>query len=545
LEKSLSGSLDRLLGRTPSLVSSPRDGFAKGKRGHSFLSLGSTKSVHSGDVTERLKKMDTHIFHGNSSCKVHDVYEIGEEIGKGAFGVVYSAKDRATGHTFCCKTVRKDSLTERQLGDVKLEAEIMLHLRGHPNVVDIMGVFEDDDHLYIVEEMCTGGDLAERLAARSKMTEREAAWIMQQVLSVVEHCHNMGVHYRDIKLENFLLLSPEPDSPLKATDFGVSIFLCPDQQCEEFCGTPAYMAPEVFDLSYSYPSDVWSCGVMMYFILSGEFPFKGKNDLDLAYHVCSAKVKFEGEAWSKVSEAGKDLLRRMLARLPKDRLTAHDALKHEWFQKQGACDEPLCNTVLARMRAYSRMSRFKREVMRIIIRDMDMEYLVGLKAMFSGMDADNNGVLSVQEIIEALEKQGAEVAHHEVQQLVKEMDIDGNGHIDYEEFLAAALNRSLLDQKDLLLAAFKHFDKDGDGFITKVELLEGLSYAKVDEAQISAMVDAVDSDKNGKVDFLEFTKMMFEDYEDFVSHPRPAKRLFHKKARLQDALGKGESCAIM
>ncbi|KAF5827472.1 kinase-like domain-containing protein [Dunaliella salina] len=193
----------------------------------------------------------------------------------GASGVVYKARDRKTGLDFCCKSIRKELLTPEVSDGIKHEAEVMMHLRGHPNIVEIMGLFEDASHIHIIQELCAGGDLLSKMAkSLEPCSEDLAAYITRSMLLVIRHCHSCGVIYRDIKPDNFLLSSDGPDAVLKATDFGISKFMKPGETPNEFMGTPTYMAPEVFDMECGFPSDIWSAGVMLYWILCGEFPFK-------------------------------------------------------------------------------------------------------------------------------------------------------------------------------------------------------------------------------------------------------------------------------
>ncbi|GFH27072.1 uncharacterized protein HaLaN_25332, partial [Haematococcus lacustris] len=158
----------------------------------------------------------------------------------------------------------------------------MLHLRGHPNVVEVYGMFEDEDNIHIVQELCSGGDLKSKLTkAVVPPTEREASAIMHSILQVLEYCHSRQVLYRDVKPDNFLLSTNGPDAVLKATDFGISKILEGDETVSDDCGTPTYMSPEMHkskysgsDSKYGFPADIWAAGVTLYFVLSGVFPFK-------------------------------------------------------------------------------------------------------------------------------------------------------------------------------------------------------------------------------------------------------------------------------
>lgn len=116
-------------------------------------------------------------------------------------------------------------MTDKDIEDVRREIQILQHLTGQPNIVEFRGAYEDRQNLHLVMELCSGGELFDRIIAKGSYSEREAATICRQIVNVVHACHFMGVMHRDLKPENFLLVSKDPNSPLKATDFGLSVFI--------------------------------------------------------------------------------------------------------------------------------------------------------------------------------------------------------------------------------------------------------------------------------------------------------------------------------
>lgn len=153
-------------------------------------------------------------------------YDLDKELGRGQFGVTYLCTERATGRKFACKSISKWKLVgEAAIGDVRREVMILQHLSGQPNVVEFKGAFEDEQRVCLVMELCSGGELFDRISKRGSYSEKAAAVIMRQVVNVVNACHFMGVIHRDLKPENFLMVSRDEDSPIKATDFGLSVFI--------------------------------------------------------------------------------------------------------------------------------------------------------------------------------------------------------------------------------------------------------------------------------------------------------------------------------
>lgn len=150
--------------------------------------------------------------------------------------------------------------------DVKREVKILRTLSGHENVVQIYTSFEDDDLVYIVMELCEGGELLDQILAKkdSRYSEKDAAKIVRQMLNVAARYHLNGVVHRDMKPKNFLFKSPEEDSPLKATDFGLSDYIKPGKRFQDVVGSAYYVAPKVLKRKSGPESDVWSIGVITY-----------------------------------------------------------------------------------------------------------------------------------------------------------------------------------------------------------------------------------------------------------------------------------------
>lgn len=153
-------------------------------------------------------------------------YTLGKELGRGQFGITYLCTEKSTGHTYACKSILKRKLVSKSdRDDMKREIQIMQHLSGQPNIVEFRGAYEDRYSVHVVMELCAGGELFDRIIAKGHYTERAAASICRAIVNVVHICHFMGVLHRDLKPENFLLASKDEGAMLKATDFGLSVFI--------------------------------------------------------------------------------------------------------------------------------------------------------------------------------------------------------------------------------------------------------------------------------------------------------------------------------
>lgn len=157
-----------------------------------------------------------------------DLYTLGRKLGQGQFGTTHLCVEKATGKRFACKSIAKRKLaTYEDVEDVRREIQIMHHLSGHPNVISIIGTFEDSVAVHLVMDLCAGGELFDRIIQRGHFSEKAAAGLARVIVGVVEACHSMGVMHRDLKPENFLFVNRNEDSPLKTIDFGLSVFFKP------------------------------------------------------------------------------------------------------------------------------------------------------------------------------------------------------------------------------------------------------------------------------------------------------------------------------
>ncbi|KAG2428086.1 hypothetical protein HYH02_014477 [Chlamydomonas schloesseri] len=443
------------------------------------------------------------------SGDVRDFYTFDKQLGKGNFGIVHLVFDKKTNEKFACKSISKRKLvTPEDVEDVRREIQIMNHLAGHKNVVNIRGTFEDKNFIHIVMEVCSGGELFDRIAEAGHFSERRAAEVMRTIVSVVHHCHTMNVVHRDLKPENFLLTERGAGGVIKATDFGLSRFFKEGTQLDEIVGSPFYVAPEVLKRAYGKEADIWSCGVILYILLCGWPPFHGDSTQAIFKNILSAPLDLKTEPWSRISADAKDCVRRMLARDPRKRLTAEQVLNHPWMRENGAAlDEAFVPEILTRMRQFTKMNMLKREALKVIARSLPHMELAGMREMFQEMDEDGSGTITVDELREGLRRKGAEIALGEVQRILNDIDLDGNSKIDYEEFLAATMHLNKLSREENMIAAFEYFDTDKSGFITRDELVSAMKDIDA-EVDVDAILAQVDQNGDGRIDYEEFCAMM-------------------------------------
>ncbi|MBA0663333.1 hypothetical protein Goklo_003453 [Gossypium klotzschianum] len=442
---------------------------------------------------------------------IKQYYKLGKELGRGQFGITYLCTENSTGKTYACKSILKRKLRSKQdREDIKKEVQIMQHLSGQPCIVEFRGAYEDRQSVHLVMELCAGGELFDRIIAEGHYSERAAAGIFKSVVNVVHICHFMGVIHRDLKPENFLLSSKDAGAMLKATDFGLSVFIEEGKRYRDIVGSAYYVAPEILRRSYGKEVDIWSAGIILYILLSGVPPFWAETEKGIFDAISEGKLDFESQPWPSISETAKDLVRKMLTKDPKKRLTSAQVLEHPWMREDGeASDKPIGSAVLSRLKQFRAMNKLKKLALKVIAENLSEEEIKGLKVMFTNMDTDKSGTITYEELKTGLARLGSKLSEAEVKQLMEAADVDGNGTIDYIEFISATMNRYRLDRDELLYKAFQYFDKDNSGYITKDELETAMKeYGMGDEASIRAVISEVDTDNDGRINYEEFCTMM-------------------------------------
>ncbi|EEE64023.1 hypothetical protein OsJ_18852 [Oryza sativa Japonica Group] len=456
---------------------------------------------------------------------IEEKYALDRELGRGEFGVTYLCMDRCSRELLACKSISKRKLrTPVDVEDVRREVAIMRHLPRSASIVSLREACEDDGAVHLVMELCEGGELFDRIVARGHYTERAAAAVTRTIVEVVQLCHRHGVIHRDLKPENFLFANKKENSPLKAIDFGLSIFFKPGEKFSEIVGSPYYMAPEVLKRNYGPEIDIWSAGVILYILLCGVPPFWAallfckflpskiaETEQGVAQAILRGNIDFKREPWPNVSDNAKDLVRQMLQPDPKLRLTAKQVLEHTWLQNaKKAPNVPLGDIVKSRLKQFSRMNRFKRRALRVIADHLSAEEVEDIKDMFKVMDTDNDGIVSYEELKSGIAKFGSHLAESEVQMLIEAVDTNGRGALDYGEFLAVSLHLQRMANGEHLRRAFLFFDKDGNGYIEPEELQEALVEDGATDIMevVKDILQEVDTDKDGKISYEEFVAMM-------------------------------------
>nr|KJB48531.1 hypothetical protein B456_008G074300 [Gossypium raimondii]KJB48532.1 hypothetical protein B456_008G074300 [Gossypium raimondii]KJB48533.1 hypothetical protein B456_008G074300 [Gossypium raimondii] len=407
-------------------------------------------------------------------------YELGDEVGRGHFGYTCTAKFKKgelKGQQVAVKVIPKAKMTTAiAIEDVRREVKILRALSGHSNLVQFYDAYEDHDNVYIVMELCEGGELLDRILSRGgKYTEDDAKAVMIQILNVVAFCHLQGVVHRDLKPENFLFTSKDENSQLKAIDFGLSDFVKPDERLNDIVGSAYYVAPEVLHRSYSTEADVWSIGVIAYILLCGSRPFWARTESGIFRAVLKADPSFDEAPWPSLSSEARDFVKRLLNKDPRKRLTAAQALSHPWIKKYNDVKVPLDILIFKLVKAYLRSSSFRKAALRALSKTLTVDELFYLKEQFALLEPNKNGTISLENIKAALMKNATDAMKDaRIPEFLASLNALQYRRMDFDEFCAAALTVHQLEALDRweqhARCAYEIFEKEGNRPIVIEEL---------------------------------------------------------------------------
>jgi len=465
----------------------------------------------------QLQKKSEFLVHSSLLTPLHFRFRLEKSLGQGTYGRVFRVIEKETGKLYAMKVVPKkrisSSFREQDLTE-KTRREIQnWKTLDHQHILRIKYYFQDLKNFYIMSELCEGGSLVNEIVKENELpSERLIAHIMRSLFSVISYCHSRKIVHRDLKPENILISGYDSEGMpnIKLADFGASkVFANNTPKTLE--GSFLFMAPEVFDPPYTEKCDIWSIGVIMYILLSGRPPFYAKNRVELVNKVKTQTPNFKSKIWDVVSSPAKDLLKKLLVRDPKKRLSARRALQHPWFDSFKAArlsgdDVQLAQEALRELKTYNTAQALQNAVQLYIgnlTQNSEDERKMG--EIFTKLDLNGDGVLSRNEVLQGFHTILPELPNLEAEAMIDQVDINKDGLIEYSEFLTAmrfSLNK--LVEADLK-RAFAVFDIDGDGCIDSTEfkmVFEG-SEQFTDDFWTAIIAD-VDIDGDGKISWDEF-----------------------------------------
>ena len=436
-------------------------------------------------------------------------YEYQSLVGSGAFGKVRLYVDRdSKSFKYAIKTIKKNIFKRHSIESIKREVDILRSL-DHPNIVKYFETYEDECYLHIVMEYIAGDNLFRVLTDQKgfKFTERAISKIMTCLLKAVLFLHHNGIIHRDIKPENIVFVEPDNFNALKLIDFGLSIQQNAKKDNRRV-GTPYYMSPEMVRGNFNYASDVWSIGVILFIMVTGKQPFRGKSKEEVFDKIKRGSYDKNTLSRAKCSKEVKDLIKKMLVTEHSKRITVECALDHIWFkqfEKNKNINLVVDQEIIESLKQFQYQNIFQKEIRFYLAKLCSDKEIIKLKQAFLAIDKDNSGEIEYEEIPKIFNELNIEASDTELKNIFSSMDFHCDGKVNYSEFLAATISTINFTKEEKLWSAFKYFDTTDSGYITLDSVMDALKNSGViiDEEGLTKIFNELQK-KGKKINFREF-----------------------------------------
>lgn len=532
---------------------------------------------------KRVKSLSTLPISTNNVIRKHigdplDKYDVIKQLGKGSYGHVFKVMNKQTKNPRAMKLIPKNNMKPGFTADeIKHEIRVLTQL-DHPNIIKLYEFYSDNDNYYLINEYCNEGDLSSKFRLIKKFPECIVKVIMIQLLTAVMYLHSNRIIHGDLKMENILIdaikqscssgkadtfitavredsayintnknecyddTTSNSDSScsnmknsknkykyrhlknfyLKLIDFGCSKIFTPyKNNFADTIGTLVYCAPEVIQNNYNEKCDIWSCGVIMYALLTGKFPFNGHSQREIVQNIINGK--YDLHCNGMLSLQAKDLIHKCLIYDKDKRINAYDALTHPFFTQnidihnifQEKIDMKECLVLLMN---YSKRKKVYQMVLAYLSHNYNnKEEVSRIKKVFAYIDLNVDGKISRDELYRAYLEVGIDVEKETVNEIVNCVDFNEDGFIEYEEFVRVLLPREELFKEVYLKEAFDMLDLEGRGKVSIEDVVKVLGVNKDGEHKGNKVyMELVEEMKelgfeNSEMTFNEFKAMFVND----------------------------------
>ena len=442
-------------------------------------------------------------------------------IGEGSFAKVLKVKHKITGAIRAMKIIHKNKKIKNG-DDLEIINEInILRTMDHPNILKIFEFYISKESYFIITELCSGGELFQEIIDNGPFDEKQTSYIMYQIFSAVNYCHKINIIHRDLKPENILIVKREKNLlRIKICDFGTSKIHDKGTIQKKIVGSSYYIAPEILEKKYNEKCDLWSCGVILYILLSGKPPFEGIKDEEILEKVRYGKYNLNDSAFNNISNEAKELIQNLLIMDYHKRISAEDALNNIWFKKNKSKelfneikDKQMIEKFIKNLKEYKSESVIQETALAYLVHNFpQIDDIVNACKLFNLIDINGDGKITKNELFEGLNKKiKSNSLKKDIDIIFKNIDSDNNGYIEYEEFVRAAIDKEMFLNENILKFAFRYFDKDNSGEISYEEIEEVFkSHVQNDNVHqsLSQIISEVDTNGDGIISFDEFVDIM-------------------------------------
>ena len=456
----------------------------------------------------------------NINSNPFDDYVVIKDIGSGTYSKVQLVQHKINLSIRAMKVIKKKKkkgTNQTNEHDVYKEVNLLIKM-DHPNIVKIFEFYNGEKEYYLIMEYCEGGELFDKIV-KSNLTEVQCAYIMYQIISAVNYCHKMKIIHRDLKPENILIKKDEDGFyRVKVCDFGTSkAFKIGDTE-KQLVGSAYYIAPEVIQKKYNLKCDLWSCGVIMFVLLTKKPPFGGRNDAIIMQNIQIGKYK--EHLLDEYSPYAKELVALLLEKNIKKRINAEQALNHPWFDVfkckdilTDIQDKDTIKRFIENLKNYKRGSIIQETALAFLVHNYpDLDEVVNACKLFGQIDKNGKGKITLNDFIEGLNKILKKNMEEDAKKIFENLDEYSSGYLEYEMFIRAAINKKIFLTEDTLKFTFKFFDKENTKKITSESILKIFEESiKKDEnvkIELENMIKEASPNENLEMDFENFSEFM-------------------------------------
>ena len=456
----------------------------------------------------------------NINSNPFDDYVVIKDIGSGTYSKVQLVQHKINLSIRAMKVIKKKKkkgTNQTNEHDVYKEVNLLIKM-DHPNIVKIFEFYNGEKEYYLIMEYCEGGELFDKIV-KSNLTEIQCAYIMYQIISAVNYCHKMKIIHRDLKPENILIKKDEDGFyRVKVCDFGTSkAFKIGDTE-KQLVGSAYYIAPEVIQKKYNLKCDLWSCGVIMFVLLTKKPPFGGRNDAIIMQNIQIGKYK--EHLLDEYSPYAKELVALLLEKNIKKRINAEQALNHPWFDVfkckdilTDIQDKDTIKRFIENLKNYKRGSIIQETALAFLVHNYpDLDEVVNACKLFGQIDKNGKGKITLNDFIEGLNKILKKNMEEDAKKIFENLDEYSSGYLEYEMFIRAAINKKIFLTEDTLKFTFKFFDKENTKKITSESILKIFEESiKKDEnvkIELENMIKEASPNENLEMDFENFSEFM-------------------------------------
>ncbi|XP_019705924.1 calcium and calcium/calmodulin-dependent serine/threonine-protein kinase isoform X2 [Elaeis guineensis] len=420
--------------------------------------------------------------------------------------------------------------------EILVMKKIVEKVSPHPNVINLYDVYEDANGVHLVLELCSGGELFDRIVSHDRYSEFEAAVVVQQIAEGLSALHKANIIHRDLKPENCLFLDSSRNSGLKIMDFGLSSVEDFTDPIVALFGSIDYVSPEALSRhQVTAASDMWSLGVILYILLSGCPPFHAPTNREKQQRILAGDFNFEDQTWKTISSSAKDLISRLLAVEPYKRPTAGELLRHPWVIGDSAKQDLMDAEVVSKLQSFNARRKLRAAAIASVLSSKVMLRTKKLKSLLGTHDLTPEELENLRAHFRRICANGENATLAEFEEVLRAMKMDSliplaprvfdlfdnnrDGTVDMRELLCGLSNLKNSRGDDALQLCFQMYDTDRSGCISKEELASMLRALPEDclpadiaePGKLDEIFDQMDVNNDGKVTFDEFKAAMQRD----------------------------------